>query len=133
VYIHELSGREYDIKKNEDTYTLFENGEPIKIAEIENVSLTLNQRKSVECIYETVPLSFDLPTKRKTLKSIILKIPKWASGKIEVEIRTKKTVQKREITLGKSLDFNSFDFESISFNRELDMLVPIRFFIRSFD
>jgi hypothetical protein len=74
-----------------------------------------------------------LPTKRKTLKSIILIIPKWASGKIEVEIRTKKTVQKREITLGKSLDFNSFDFESISFNRELDMLVPIRFFIRSFD
>ena len=133
VYIHELSGREYDIKKNEDTYTLFENGEPIKIAEIENASLTLNQRKSVECVYETVPLSFDLPTKRKTLKSIILKIPKWASGKIEVEIRTKETVQKREITLGKSLDFNSFDFESISFNRELDMLVPIRFFIRSFD
>ena len=133
VYVREEAGREYDIVQENNAYFLLEKGGRVKISQPENANLTLYERENVESLYLTSPLSFDLPTKRKTLKSLCLKIPKWAGGKIDVEIRTNETVKKREITLGKALDFNSFDFNNVSFSGELDMLVPVLCRLRSFD
>ena len=133
IYVYMANYKEYQVVEKNGAYLLLEKGEPIKLLDTEGVTLTLTKKVNFECQYVTSPLCFDLPTKKKTLKRLLLKIPKWADGKIEVEIRTKDVIKKREITLGKSFAFSTLDFENLSFNGELDMLVPARCLIRDFD
>lgn len=133
AYLKEDDSFEYDIESTTSCKYLLRNGERITIRTQEPLTLTQHRRENVVCEYKTIPLCFDKPTTKKTLKNVYLKIPKWSKGKINLELETKRGKLKREINLGNPIDFDSLDFDSISFNSELDIIVRVKAFMRGFE
>lgn len=133
IYLSSDEDEAYGLERVEDAYILLKSGERITLKDTEDITLTIRSQKSIECEYKTMPLCFDLPTQKKTLKGLYLKLPGLAKGTIKLELETKKAKLQREIDLGKALDFDSLDFDSLSFDSELDILVPVSAFLRGFE
>ncbi len=133
IYLNEDSSYEYEVEGLTFTARLLKNGERIKIKSEGDITLTLNYKQNIKCEYKTPPLCFDLPTKKKTLKNLYLKLPKWARGRLKIELESKKVKLQREITLAKAFDFDSLDFGNVTFDSELDILVPVPVFIRNLE
>ena len=132
VYL-EVIEAEYPFECEATTLWLYHEGKPIKIIYENELTLSIVKKHEINGVYKTPPLTFGDETKKKTLKRIYLKVPRYAKGIVGLEIETKRVKISKEINLGSAFDFDSLDFDSVSFDSELDSMVTAPVFIRGFE
>lgn len=133
VYLKKDEAQVYSLRAIDDGYQLLLGSDAVIIKDTEKLEMTIRETKSIECELKTPPICFDLPTEKKTLKRLWLKLSRESRGNIGLEVETKRAKIKKELTLGKSIDFNMLDFDMLSFDSELDILVSAPVFLRGFE
>ena len=133
VYLYCPNGHSYGIKESEGGILLLSYGEPISILAEEGLTLTITEESPIECIYKTKALCFDVPTDKKTLYKVILRLPKDSEGMAEVTLETERAKIKKVINKEKQFLFDSFSFDSLSFDSPFKISYPIKVFLRNFE
>lgn len=120
------------IKKSGQNYKMYENGSEIALAEYENATIALIESSPVIAKYESAVLSFGNPSASKTLHRIILDLLPSTSGRITLGYETNKSNAQNMAVIGKDLDFNDLDFDSLTFGKSIQKGYVARCFERGF-
>ena len=131
IYQSIEDGCDYEIIRGEAGAILLWNKEKIKIAS-EPVSLDIYEKSPIECVYKTVPNSFDT-VNLKTLYNLFLKLTDNTRGEVEIALETEKQTLKKTIFIGEPFSFDGFDFYDSSFKAPFKSTQLVGSFLRNFE
>lgn len=91
--------------------------------------LEIRWERPIECQYETDAIYIG----KSTLTRLIFELSPKSKGEIQLEIRTKNAIYKKNVNIDGTLDFAHFDFSGLSFETSFEKRVAVPLFIRGAD
>ena len=127
-----IDNERYKLEEENDYFVFLDKyGNQATFENTENANVVLEIKVPVSVEYESAPLLRN--EEYKYLYEICVDLTKESEGVVTLEYETDKIKRQSDLEYEKNLDFNSFDFNGLSFNSSLKKSHKVRTFERNFE
>ena len=131
--LHKNQEEKYTLKANDDYFVLVDSYKrEITLHHFDDIEISLERRKNVEAEYISSAILCNESYTRKSLYQLTIELSHDTEGLVEAGYETDASLHTRVYSLGRELNFDSFSFDTLSFNSSLKPAITIRSFERDF-